>query len=271
LESIDYKTNRVKVRLDSGKVISVDPKYTQGEETFDGPMQVPQTNVPLDVSGILGEPRTPSNMPKARIPGTLPPLTSRDVQDMMRSWDAWVRDQRKQFKPLSAAATAEKTQTPATSDIPAKYLALVSPDDKAAVMDLVAIVPKTATSTAPVVYERKDGEWVANEQILMDLKSASPPPVVELKDEAILNDVLTQVDKSSMTAASYNFSIFWETVVEPLLAAGGLDRNRGNAEKLRRYWTRGKGALKIRWGTPGDWTRCVRQLSKYMGPRAKGY
>jgi hypothetical protein len=43
------------------------------------------------------------------------------------------------------------------------------------------------------------------------------------------------------------------------------------AEKLRRYWSEGKGALKIRWGTPGDWTRCYRQLSKYMGLRAKGY
>lgn len=43
------------------------------------------------------------------------------------------------------------------------------------------------------------------------------------------------------------------------------------AEKLRRYWTTGKGALKIRWGTPGDWTRCYRQLRKHMGMRAKGY
>jgi hypothetical protein len=43
------------------------------------------------------------------------------------------------------------------------------------------------------------------------------------------------------------------------------------AEKLRRYWTTGKGALKIRWGTPGDWTRCYRQLRKFMGLRAKGY
>lgn len=43
------------------------------------------------------------------------------------------------------------------------------------------------------------------------------------------------------------------------------------AEKLRRYWSEGKGALKIRWGTPGDWTRCYRQLRKYMGLRAKGY
>jgi hypothetical protein len=58
---------------------------------------------------------------------------------------------------------------------------------------------------------------------------------------------------------------------EALTAAGGFDRNRGNAEELRQYWTHGKGALKIRWGTPGDWTRCVRNLSKYLGPRAKGY
>jgi hypothetical protein len=48
-------------------------------------------------------------------------------------------------------------------------------------------------------------------------------------------------------------------------------RSRGNAEQLRRYWTSGPGAAKIRWGTPGDWTRCTRQLHKYMGSRAKGY
>jgi hypothetical protein len=58
---------------------------------------------------------------------------------------------------------------------------------------------------------------------------------------------------------------------EALTAAGGFDRNRGNAEELRHYWTRGEGGVKIMWGIPGDWTRCVRQLSKYMGPRAKGY
>ena len=58
---------------------------------------------------------------------------------------------------------------------------------------------------------------------------------------------------------------------ESLTAAGGADRNRGGAEKLRRYWTKGPGAAKIMWGTPGDWTRCVGYLSKYMGTRAKGY
>lgn len=58
---------------------------------------------------------------------------------------------------------------------------------------------------------------------------------------------------------------------DALIAAGGVDRNRGNAEKLREYWTHGEGAAKIRWGTPGDWTRCVRHLSKYMGVRSRGY
>lgn len=44
------------------------------------------------------------------------------------------------------------------------------------------------------------------------------------------------------------------------------------AAALRRYWTTGKGGtLKIRWGTSGDWTRCERQLRRYLGPRAKGF
>ena len=40
-----------------------------------------------------------------------------------------------------------------------------------------------------------------------------------------------------------------------------------NVMKLQNYWTRGKGALKIRWGTPGDLTRAHRHLSKYVGPQ----
>ena len=83
--------------------------------------------------------------------------------------------------------------------------------------------------------------------------------------------MLVQVDDLNQVTASAGFMRYWQDTIEPVLAAGGLDRNRGNAEELRRYWTTGKGAAKIRWGTPGDWTRCVRQLSKYMGTRAKGY
>lgn len=34
--------------------------------------------------------------------------------------------------------------------------------------------------------------------------------------------------------------------------------------RIRRYWVRGKGAAKIRWGVPGDFDRCRRQLAKYV-------
>jgi hypothetical protein len=254
--------------------------------------------------------------------------------------------------------------TPATSDVPPLYMAIVSPDDPAAVMQVVALTPESTTSTSPTTFKRVEGKWIKDEQILRDLKSATPPPVVPL-DNTVLDDVLKQVDKASpAVTASGLIPIFrltdlddikekeevgeidsliasiWQhgndaleedddyfsllsneeyamLAAEGLLedfslqtgiadhaaeeacwdgykqigfkdkngkhvpncvkakrsmtAAGGIDRNRGNAEKLRRYWTHGEGAAKIRWGTPGDWTRCVRHLSKYMGPRAKGY
>lgn len=45
----------------------------------------------------------------------------------------------------------------------------------------------------------------------------------------------------------------------------------GNAERLRQYWLHGAGAAKIRWDTPGDWTRCVAHLTPHMGARSKGF
>ena len=192
----------------------------------------------------------------------------------------------------AAPAKDEAPNTPTSSDVPPVYLAFVSPDDPRAVMDVVALVPENKTSTEPMTYKRKEGQWIKDEQALRDLKSATPPPVVPL-DATVLNDVLQQVDGVSPAIAASGLiplmsldnirkapsisrvdaiiAAAWANDIDSLLAAGGADRNRGNAGELRRYWTKGKGAAKIRWGTPGDWTRCVRQLSKYMGPRAKGY
>lgn len=34
--------------------------------------------------------------------------------------------------------------------------------------------------------------------------------------------------------------------------------------RIRRYWVKGKGAAKIRWGAPGDFNRCRMQLAKYV-------
>lgn len=167
-----------------------------------------------------------------------------------------------------AAADAEAELTPDTSDVPPIYMAIVSPDDPQAVMELVSLVPATNKKTTPMTYKRKSGKWEKDEQILNDLNSPTPPPIVVL-DSPTLESVLSQVDSSSKpkTASAYEI----DSILASLVSAGGIDRNKGNAEELRRYWLYGKGAAKIRWKTPGDWTRCVRQLSKYMGPRAKGY
>jgi hypothetical protein len=54
---------------------------------------------------------------------------------------------------------------------------------------------------------------------------------------------------------------------EVIVAGGGHRGHRGgNAATLKRYWTIGRGALKIRWGTKGDLTRAHRHLAKYVGP-----
>lgn len=45
---------------------------------------------------------------------------------------------------------------------------------------------------------------------------------------------------------------------------------RGMPLPLQRYWLTGKGALKIRWGMPHDFNRCVRQLRKYFPTNPEG-
>jgi hypothetical protein len=39
-----------------------------------------------------------------------------------------------------------------------------------------------------------------------------------------------------------------------------------STDRLMEYWAHGEGAAKIQWGVPGDFDRCVVQLSKYVGP-----
>jgi len=46
--------------------------------------------------------------------------------------------------------------------------------------------------------------------------------------------------------------------------APGWITNPRDTQRLRTYWTRGKGRAKIGWGAPGDFNRCRRQLGKYI-------
>jgi hypothetical protein len=292
IRDIDGATGIVTVDLEDGRSVKVGSKYlVPADKANSRPNSLrvdDASKTPMDFSGIIGEPRTPQNSKKAHIPGTLPKL---DVNAFINNYASWVEKER--YKPRNAAdkaavkkrwpnakftdasiiaAADEKILTPSTSDVTPRYLAIVDQQDPEAMVDLVAIIPKTATSTSPIAYKRDGDKWVQDDQTLADLRSSTKPPVVELDKES-LDDVLSQMaeEKPSEETAPEAVAASLLTVFDAFVAAGGLDRNRGNAEELRQYWTRGKGAAKIRWGTPGDWTRCVRQLSKYMGHRAKGY
>ena len=48
--------------------------------------------------------------------------------------------------------------------------------------------------------------------------------------------------------------------------APGWLTNPKETQRLRNYWTKGAGAAKIGWGSPGDLTRCAKYISKYVAP-----
>jgi len=355
--AIDPEKQSVRVKLDSGDIVDVPATATEPESSVSAQKTAPMDITPLDTSGILGEPRVPIDRPGAKIPGTLPAMTSEDMGKVLGDWPGWVKSQRDAFdanktegfesrsdgsgpkvitgknqiekvskspylkelekltgvklkldpykhpalasflnkkvkgsdgeyyypnkmyyQPITSAASPgeSKEVSPETSDVQPVFFAIVSDTDPSAVYELVSLVPASSTSTDAMTYTRKDKKWVRDEQILADMKSATPPPVVPL-DGASLKTVIEQVDGITPVTASVKdfefITVLWNGKNGMFLtAAGGLDRNRGNAENLRRYWTIGKGGvIKIRWNTPGDWTRCYRNLKKYMGPRAKGY
>lgn len=282
LQKIDPGTGLGTVLLDSGDLVEAPVEITrpenpnaQRESTYP---EVP----PINVEGILGEPQTRDQKYVAKLFEKLPIIGVKDLGEILSGFSQIIQDFRAKTRQEKAvdrmkgekalekhskqsgvpilAAGEEKPKagdykSPEESDVKPMYFAIVANDDPQAVMDAIALVPKSDESSEPMTFRRTPGKWERDEKILADLNSPTPPPVVKLEGD-VLEDVIKQID-SAVTAS--------------MTAAGGLDRNRGNAEKLRRYWLYGKGAAKIRWNTPGDWTRCVRNLTKYMGPRAKGY
>lgn len=97
----------------------------------------------------------------------------------------------------------------------------------------------------------------------IDLTDVIPDDEIQALFDAIEADAWDEVD--ALIDAFEKYGYYQES------KAGGADRNRGGAEKLRKYWTVGVGGGKIGWGSGGDWTRCVSLLSKHLGVRAKGY
>lgn len=264
-----------------------------------------------------------------------------------------------QSEAAKAASAIERSEDPL-------YLAIVDDVDKTAVMDVVAVIP--GEDGAAEGWKRSAGEWVSDPDIVADIKGATPPPLVKLEDEAVIKDVLRQVDESdgqepvtdevepetgvsedAIAASAWELAGPSAEVREKLAKSGeampdgsypirnvsdlkkaikayGRAKNKTAAKKhikkraralnrydlvpedwkaaavfedpgtelvgpfgevvvaggvpgiadtpedfravarLKRYWAFGPGALKIRWGTPGDLTRAHRHLAKYVGP-----
>lgn len=117
---------------------------------------------------------------------------------------------------------------------------------------------------------------VAIKRAREDARKTEQTRIQELRERhnwVVLRNRVTMQETAIAAAAELRGQLNALELLEtmPVCGAGGADRNQGNAETLRRYWLRGKGALKIAWGTSGDFTRCVRHLRKYLGARTEGY
>lgn len=92
LQSIDYKNGKVKVRLDGGNVISVDPKYTQGEEEVEvkATTPLPTDLPPLDLAGILSKTGTTTSKKKAQLPENSKTMGTEELKEFFNNWDKQV-------------------------------------------------------------------------------------------------------------------------------------------------------------------------------------
>lgn len=175
---------------------------------------------------------------------------------------------------------------PDAQEIPAgsAIVAVVDPIDEDAVLEMLAITP------GPRVLRRHDGSWFEDPEWVPVLTSVRPPKIVKLA-EAQVASVTTQVDRATndqdwepfetgdreqyqiFTASAYLEELLQESqqkAMDALIAVAGRQmtpKDAASTERLKRYWTVGEGAAKIRWGTPGSWRRCYRHLVKYVGPR----
>lgn len=116
ITAINSKDGTVDVMLENGKQVTVPSNQTKATDTSKIPGPETDLRRPLDLSGILGEPRTPYDMPKAHLPGTMKPMTKDSLNEMLTSgWDSWVKGQRQSFKPAKAGKKQPPKKAPAVS------------------------------------------------------------------------------------------------------------------------------------------------------------
>ena len=80
----------------TGKTIDIPAKFTTPEDKVAPQAQPVNYGAPLDVSGILGEPRSPQGQ-TVQLPGTMEPITPQDLGQALDNWGAYVQEARDSF------------------------------------------------------------------------------------------------------------------------------------------------------------------------------
>jgi LysM repeat protein len=119
ITGLDKATGAATVQLDNGNTVTVPSKLTAPEEGFSD--TVPAANPtapgkPLDVEGILGEPKSPVDRPNVQLPGTLPPMSAADLKSVVNDWSGYVASQRASFKPLDGQAPGSDSKIATVKD-----------------------------------------------------------------------------------------------------------------------------------------------------------
>jgi hypothetical protein len=192
------------------------------------------------------------------------------------------RGYEKTHQDAAILAAGQAITDPAQSDVAPVYMAEVDEANQQAVLELLAMVPASTEGTEPQLLRYTATGWLNDPKILRQLKSSAPPAIVAL-DEATFNDTLEQVktfyttpegkaeaEAEAKEAASQVASVtaiygeYGELLAAGIPGVADTPSDIAAVEKLKRYWKTGEGGAKIRWNTPGDMTRCMRHLKKYM-------
>ena len=80
----------------SGETIDIPAKFTTPEDKVAPQAPAVDYGAPLDVSGILGEPRAPQGQ-TVQLPGTMEPITPQDLGQVLGDWDTYVQEARDSF------------------------------------------------------------------------------------------------------------------------------------------------------------------------------
>lgn len=114
---------------------------------------------------------------------------------------------------------------------------------------------------AALIEEMTDEQVAEFEQALMEDERQEKDNVILVPDAVVAAAAERVLDDHFLAALADALS---EKFAPGTKDGPGWITNPKETARLRRYWTKGPGAAKIRWGQPGDFNRCRRQLAKYI-------